>query len=673
MTNIEQQSSTKAATSSSDSTTTSTTSTATTSTTTSTPSSASQSIHTNSIQDDVLISNFNSPLPPDHLPRVDNPHLRIQIPSSSDHLSNISVNQGHAAPPPQQHSSDVFKQPHGLGAPLSFSSPTAAFSDSPSKASFDKITELPTPVLNNGSFDGNFNLSSSPQEVLLPEATSPLKIEKNRSPKYVHTNNNNHHNKLDLISSPQRILSEYKPIPALGRKNSLIDHSGPLMAPKRIISNPIRTSPRPGSSSGTTPTPPPSTPPSYLKTFPTPIQGHEEDVELHHRNETETTVPAIDHKYSDRSFYSPRLNKSFKFVKEVGSGNFSTVILTQDTSDENNLLAIKVISIPTDNENQVPNFKSFLKRELNILYQVSHHPCITQLIDYDVTFKISPQEVESTLNIDSEDIENDGFEFNKLMENNNQLIFLKYCPGGNLLQYFMNHRQSDHINELSYWVIVKRIICELIVTVCHLHSVNIIHRDIKLENILLNFTAEEMIQLINTNENLPSFINLSDFGLSKKLKYPDQLLSTRCGSQDYISPEILMGLKYNGKLTDSWSVGVLIYAILEERLPFDLPSLDVLTASGISPSVIKRRRSKNSSAHRIAMIDWDWFKVNEYLNDDSNINADIKQIITQLKSIVQVLLVRRDKRITVTDICTNNEFHWIKDFLPPALYESIQV
>ncbi|KAK6200045.1 kinase-like domain-containing protein [Scheffersomyces amazonensis] len=555
-----------------------------------------------------ISTNFKSPLP-------EHPHLRIQIPSSNESLhSSIESSNDFSAP-------SVLPK---LGEPLSFS-PTL---DSPSKASFERITQLPTPVLNNGSFTSTSFVSGSPSESIT------LEIEKNRSPKYTH-------HKYD--TSP-RVISDYKPIPALGRKNSLLDHSNTLVASKRIVSNPIRSSPITNSS---TPTPPPTTPPSYLKLFP----------------KDEEKKP---HKYFGKIFNAPRLGKDYEFVKEVGSGNFSTVILTRSITDSS-LIAIKVIHFPSE-ENQIPNFRSFLRRELNILYQVSHHPCITQLVDYSVTFNLPRQEIESPCLIDSEDIDHDDIDFYKLMENNNQLIFLKYCPGGNLLQFFIDHKQAYNIHNLHYWIIIKRIICELLITVNYLHTNDIIHRDIKLENILLNFSFTEMDQLIqfNNSEEIPVFINLSDFGLSKKLKSPDQLLSTRCGSQDYISPEILMGVKYDGKLTDAWSVGVLIYSILEGRLPFDLPPIDALTAQGISPSVIRRRRSKNSAAHRIAMIDWDWFKVNEY-SSDSTVNPDIKQIFTELKSIVDHVLVRKDKRSTIGELLVNRDFGWIKQFLPHHL------
>lgn len=130
-----------------------------------------------------------------------------------------------------------------------------------------------------------------------------------------------------------------------------------------------------------------------------------------------------------------------------------------------------------------------------------------------------------------------------------------------------------------------------------------------------------------------------------------------------------MGVKYNGKLTDSWSVGVLVYSLIENRLPFDLPPLDLLTNSGVSPSVIKRRRLRNNPAHRIAMIDWEWVLVANLDPEGCQFVPEVKLIISDLKRVADVLLVRKDKRVTIGDLIESPEFAWIKQSLPSEFYE----
>ncbi|RKP33234.1 kinase-like domain-containing protein, partial [Dimargaris cristalligena] len=91
---------------------------------------------------------------------------------------------------------------------------------------------------------------------------------------------------------------------------------------------------------------------------------------------------------------------------------------------------------------------------------------------------------------------------------------------------------------------------------CHTHS--IIHRDLKLENIMID-RHTKMVKLI-------------DFGLANFYD-PQSLLATACGSIPYTAPEILRGEKYVGPEVDVWSLGVLLYVMTTGMLPFGDPSV----------------------------------------------------------------------------------------------------
>lgn len=86
---------------------------------------------------------------------------------------------------------------------------------------------------------------------------------------------------------------------------------------------------------------------------------------------------------------------------------------------------------------------------------------------------------------------------------------------------------------------------------CHING--IVHRDLKLENILL---AEGNI------------IKIADFGLSSFLSGGD-FMQTCCGSIRYADPELLRGRIYSGEMADTWSIGVILYAMLIGNLPFE--------------------------------------------------------------------------------------------------------
>ncbi|KAF9180574.1 hypothetical protein BGZ50_006133 [Haplosporangium sp. Z 11] len=65
-------------------------------------------------------------------------------------------------------------------------------------------------------------------------------------------------------------------------------------------------------------------------------------------------------------------------------------------------------------------------------------------------------------------------------------------------------------------------------------------------------------------------IKLTDFGLAKVIEQDAPLLTTRCGSEDYAAPEIILGQPYDGREADIWSLGVVLYALLVGFLPFNM-------------------------------------------------------------------------------------------------------
>ena len=88
-----------------------------------------------------------------------------------------------------------------------------------------------------------------------------------------------------------------------------------------------------------------------------------------------------------------------------------------------------------------------------------------------------------------------------------------------------------------------------------MHSLNIVHRDIKPENLLLDTTGQHIS------------LKLIDFGISNCYN-PDKLLTTPCGTASYAPPEMHKGEEYYGLLSDVWSAGVVLYAMVFGYLPF---------------------------------------------------------------------------------------------------------
>lgn len=132
-------------------------------------------------------------------------------------------------------------------------------------------------------------------------------------------------------------------------------------------------------------------------------------------------------------------------------------------------------------------------------------------------------------------------------------IVLEYASGGELFDHILQHRYlKDNV--------ACRLFAQLVSGVHYLHSKGIVHRDLKLENLLLDKHKNIMI---------------SDFGFANSFGCsPDgtinDLMATSCGSPCYAAPELVVSdAKYIGRKVDVWSCGVILYAMLAGYLPFD--------------------------------------------------------------------------------------------------------
>ena len=89
-------------------------------------------------------------------------------------------------------------------------------------------------------------------------------------------------------------------------------------------------------------------------------------------------------------------------------------------------------------------------------------------------------------------------------------------------------------------------ICEILLAICYMHEKNIIYRDLKPENLLIDKEGH---------------IKIADFGFAKKLT--NDRTFTLCGTPEYLAPEIILGSKEGyGKSADWWALGILVYELL---------------------------------------------------------------------------------------------------------------
>lgn len=132
-------------------------------------------------------------------------------------------------------------------------------------------------------------------------------------------------------------------------------------------------------------------------------------------------------------------------------------------------------------------------------------------------------------------------------------LIIEHVEGGELFDYIVNKGRLS--TEEAY-----QIFRQIIIGVEYCHNNLICHRDLKPENLLLD-----------RNNN----IKIADFGMASLME-EGTLLETSCGSPHYASPEVVKGLRYNGMEADVWSCGVVLFALLTGRLPFDDDNLQNL-------------------------------------------------------------------------------------------------
>ena len=232
----------------------------------------------------------------------------------------------------------------------------------------------------------------------------------------------------------------------------------------------------------------------------------------------ESQIPVIQETLITQKFGEP--DKYYKKIKDLGSGSYGAVYLAKNVIMDN-IVAIKTIEKTEDN--MVDDLE--IKNEINILKQLSH-PNIVKVYEF----------------------------FDTILY---YYIVTEYCKKGELFSYIKNRYTERQLAVLFYQVFSG---------LCYLHEKKIIHRDLKLENIMVSEIEKDIL----TGEEY-FWIKIIDFGTAKIFE-KNKTEKSIIGSSYYIAPEVLKQ-KYNEKC-DTWSVGVILYMTLVGVAPFDGKSDD---------------------------------------------------------------------------------------------------
>ena len=198
---------------------------------------------------------------------------------------------------------------------------------------------------------------------------------------------------------------------------------------------------------------------------------------------------------------------SYKIIEEIGEGAFGKVYLACHM-----ILGVKVV------------LKCGLKDDPNIVREIYYHK---QLKNRNIVNLYEVIRTEKYI-----------------------WLVLEYCEGGELF-YHIYHKKRLQFKEC------QNLFIQIVMAVKYVHSLNLSHRDLKLENILLADAKKTVVKL-------------SDFGFVREFNPQSRkFLSTVCGTSVYMAPELLKQEKYLGFAIDIWALGVILYAMCYGQLPFE--------------------------------------------------------------------------------------------------------
>ena len=218
-----------------------------------------------------------------------------------------------------------------------------------------------------------------------------------------------------------------------------------------------------------------------------------------------------------QGFFDKRIDQ-YEPIGKLGEGSFGVVVLSQHKYTQIKV-AVKVIQKSKIDAVFTKNKQAF--EELAISEEMARNNCqnILELVEV--------------------------FE-----DNMAYYVVTRFMPSGDLFNYVCQ-QQSQPLDEDHTKHIIKQV-CQAVQA---LHSKNIIHRDIKIENIL------------TTDNTREATLKLADLGSATKLASADDTSKFQIGTPGYLAPEVLLGKPYSFSC-DIWSIGALMNVLLSAKLPF---------------------------------------------------------------------------------------------------------
>ncbi|KAK9803878.1 hypothetical protein WJX72_001318 [[Myrmecia] bisecta] len=208
----------------------------------------------------------------------------------------------------------------------------------------------------------------------------------------------------------------------------------------------------------------------------------------------------------------------YQQICQLGQGTFGVVVKALDLRT-NQEVAVKLLP----RGDFVRNYKTYVKREIQH-HSSLRHPLIVSLKEVFLT----PTHLA---------------------------LSMEYAQGGDLFAYTLGHKPHGHLGEQQ----ARWIFQQLIIGLDFCHRRGVANRDLKLENLLLDRDGRDGTRPL---------LKICDFGYSKHEM--NSSAKTGVGTPVYMAPEVILGSnKYDAKQADIWSCGVILYAMIYGKYPFD--------------------------------------------------------------------------------------------------------
>lgn len=226
------------------------------------------------------------------------------------------------------------------------------------------------------------------------------------------------------------------------------------------------------------------------------------------------------------TFNGTRLVLGYELGDTLGKG-MSGKVKRGFAPTSGQFVALKII----DKDKTPARILALLDTEIRVMQKLSTHDSILKLLHYDAHVKYPRK---------------------RGGEKNTVCMALEIAENGELFDFMLSTGAFQE-------KLARSLFKQLADALAFCHANNVTHRDIKPENLLLDSRFQ---------------LKVADFGLAAMRDSADDLLKTECGTRSYMAPEVLARRKYDGKKSDCWSIGVVLFILLSGNPPFQIAKAD---------------------------------------------------------------------------------------------------